>query len=204
MNIWPRRAIKFSILRRAKTPDSACWYRKQIASPDLFFARAAIVSAEKNIIFRDNNRDTKRNSVHQSRNEDNFPTFCLGPEFLNESEIEKNKGKGDSASAPSRFTSLSKCEMQKSFGLFCFNWSFSTFKGKLKFFRFKIVKYERKPPAFNRKLEMKQISILLMTFRIPRTTTLILLSDFRVGLDAQFHRLCYKTSYYMPTIVRTL
>ena len=39
------------------------------------------------------------------------------------------------------------------------NWSVSTFKGKLKFFRFKIVKY--KPRAFNRKIEIKPIPILL-------------------------------------------
>ena len=47
--------------------------------------------------------DTNRDSAHQSQNEDNFPTFSLGLEFLNEAEKEKNNGKGDSASAPSRF-----------------------------------------------------------------------------------------------------
>ena len=47
--------------------------------------------------------DTNRDSAHQSQNEDNFPTFFLGLEFLNEAEKEKNNGKGDSASAPSRF-----------------------------------------------------------------------------------------------------
>ena len=35
------------------------------------------------------------------------------------------------------------------------NWSVSTFKGKLKFFRFKIVKYKTR--AFNRKIEIKPI-----------------------------------------------
>ena len=50
--------------------------------------------------------DTNRDSAHQSQNEDNFPTFSLGLEFLNEAEKEKNNGKGDSASAPSRFASL--------------------------------------------------------------------------------------------------
>ena len=39
------------------------------------------------------------------------------------------------------------------------NWSVATFKGKLKFFRFKIVKYKTR--AFNRKIEIKPIPILL-------------------------------------------
>ena len=38
------------------------------------------------------------------------------------------------------------------------NWSVSSFKGKLKFFRFKIVKYETR--AFKRKTEIKPIPIL--------------------------------------------
>ena len=33
---------------------------------------------------------TNRNSAHQSQNKDNFPTFSLGLEFLNEAEKEKN------------------------------------------------------------------------------------------------------------------
>ena len=37
------------------------------------------------------------------------------------------------------------------------NWSVSTFKGKLKYFRYKIVKY--KTQAFNRKFEIKPIPI---------------------------------------------
>ena len=41
--------------------------------------------------------DTNRDSAHQSQNEDNFPTFSLGLEFLNEAEKEKNNGKGESA-----------------------------------------------------------------------------------------------------------
>ena len=58
--------------------------------------------------------DTNRDSAHQTQNEDNFPTFSLGLEFLNEAEIEKNNGKGDSASEPSRFdTSLSEGETQQ-------------------------------------------------------------------------------------------
>ena len=46
---------------------------------------------------------TNRDSAHQSQNEDNFPTFSIGLEFLNDAKKEKNNGKGDSASAPSRF-----------------------------------------------------------------------------------------------------
>ena len=110
--------------------------------------------------------DTKRDSAHQSQNEDSFPTFSLGLEFLNEAEKEKNNGKGDSASEPSRFASLSEGGMeqilrerhsgktkQKT------NGSVSTFKGKLKLFRFETVKF--KPQAFNRKIEIKPIPILL-------------------------------------------
>ena len=49
--------------------------------------------------------DTNRDSAHQSQDEDNFATFPLELEFLNEAEKEKNNGKGDSAS---QFTSLNK------------------------------------------------------------------------------------------------
>jgi len=49
--------------------------------------------------------DRKRDLAHQSQNEDNFATFPLGLEFLNEAEKAKN-GKGDSASAPSQSASL--------------------------------------------------------------------------------------------------
>ena len=80
--------------------------------------------------------DTNRDSAHQPRNEDNFATFSFGLEFLDEEEKEKNNGKEDSASAPSRFASQSG-EMQQSL--------------------------------------------------------LILSPAFRVGFDAQFQRLCYKT-----------
>ena len=37
--------------------------------------------------------DTNRDTAHQSQNEDNFPTFSLGLEFLNEAEIEKKQRK---------------------------------------------------------------------------------------------------------------
>ena len=52
------------------------------------------------------------------------------------------------------------------------NWSVSSIKGKLKIFRFKIVKYETR--AFKRKIELKQISILFILLnisRLPRTIT---------------------------------
>ena len=39
--------------------------------------------------------DTNRDLAHQSQNEDNFPAFSLGLEFLNEAERKKNNGKGD-------------------------------------------------------------------------------------------------------------
>ena len=70
------------------------------------FTRAAIVSAGK-ILYFATIMDTNRDSAHQSQNEDNFATFSLGLEFLNEAEKEKNNGKGDSVSAPSQFASLS-------------------------------------------------------------------------------------------------
>ena len=76
----------------------------------------------------------------------NFLTFSHGLEFLNEAEKEKNNGKGNSASAPSRFASLSEGKMQQTWTerhsgktKQITNWYVSTFKGKLKFFRFKIV-----------------------------------------------------------------
>ena len=82
--------------------------------------------------------DTKRDSAHLSQNEDNFPSYSLGLEFLNEAERVKNNGKVDSASEPWRFASLSEGEMQQILterhsGKIKqkTNWSVSTFKGKL-------------------------------------------------------------------------
>ena len=63
---------------------------------------------------------------------------------------------------------------------------------KLKFFRFKIVKYKTR--AFKRKFEIKPIPILLnISIVYSEQSLLILLSVFRVRFDGQFHRLCYKT-----------
>ena len=110
--------------------------------------------------------DRNRDSTHQSQNEDNFSTFSVGIEFLNEAEKEKNNGKGESTSAPSRFASLSEGKMQQILTerhsdktKKVTNRPVSTFKGKLKFFRFKIVKYKTRP--FKRKFEIKPIPILL-------------------------------------------
>ena len=105
----------------------------------------------------------------------------------------QDNGKGDSASAPSRFASLLKGEMQQIFTerhsgktKQMTNWSVSTFKGKLKFFRLKVVNYKNQ--TFNRKFDIKPIPILHNI-----SLNAILLSVFRIEFDAQFHRLCYKT-----------
>ena len=60
-------------------------------------------------------------------------------------------------------------------------WSVSSFKGKLKFFHFKIVKYETR--AFKRKVGIKPIPllfILLNISRLPQTITsdTVFASDF--------------------------
>ena len=72
---------------------------------------------------------------------------------------------------PSRFASLTEGEMQqilteRDSGKTeqITNWSVSSFKGKLKFFRFKIVKYETR--AFKRKIDIKPISILFILLNI--------------------------------------
>ena len=62
-----------------------------------FFSRERPLLARGKIIYFATIMDTNRDSAHQSQNEDNFPTFSLGLEFLNEAEKEKNNGKGESA-----------------------------------------------------------------------------------------------------------
>ena len=58
--------------------------------------------------------DTNRDSAHQSQNEDYFPTFYLGLEFLNEAEKEKNNEKETRHQRRhDRFASLSEGEMQQ-------------------------------------------------------------------------------------------
>ena len=83
---------------------------------------------------------TNRDSVYQSNNGDNFATFSLGLDFLNEAAKEQT--------TPSRFASLSEGEMDQILKekhsnktKQTTNWSISTFKGELKFFLFQIVKY---------------------------------------------------------------
>ena len=74
---------------------------------NFFFSRKQPLLALGKIIYFATVMDTNRDSTHQSQNEDNFPTFSLRLKFLNEAEKEKNNGKGDLASAPSQFASLS-------------------------------------------------------------------------------------------------
>jgi len=78
---------------------------KSICQNFFVLARAAVVCEGENIIFRNNNWYKQRlcSPVPKRRQ---FATFSLGLEFLNEAEKEKNNGKGDSASVPSRFASL--------------------------------------------------------------------------------------------------
>jgi len=71
-----------------------------------FFFREQQLLARGKILYFLTIIDTNRDSAHQSQNEDNFATFSLGLEFLNEAEKEKNNGKGDSASLPCRHDSL--------------------------------------------------------------------------------------------------
>ena len=60
-----------------------------------FFLRERPLLARCKILYFATIMDTNRDSAHQSQNENNFPTFFLGLEFLSEAEIEKNNGKGD-------------------------------------------------------------------------------------------------------------
>ena len=62
-----------------------------------FFSREQPLLARGKILSFATIMDINRDSAHQSQNEDNFPTFSLGLECLNEAEKEKNNGKGDLA-----------------------------------------------------------------------------------------------------------
>ena len=88
---------------------------------------------------------------------------------MRQKERKTENGKGDSASEPSRFASLSEGEMQQILTerhsgktKQKTNWSVSTFKGRRKVFRFEIVKLKTR--AFNRKIEIKAILTLLNSF----------------------------------------
>ena len=97
-----------------------------------FFSRERPLLARGKIIYFATIMDTNRDSAHQSQNEDNFPTFSLGLEFLNGRKREKQR---------------------------------------------------------KRRLGISAVTI--HDYR--EQSLLILLSVFRVGFDAQFHRLRYKT-----------
>ena len=86
-----------------------------------------------------------------------FSSLFLWARVFKWSRKREKQRKRNSASAPSRFASLSERHSGEAKQIT--NWSVSTFKGKLKFYRYKIVKY--KPRAFNRKIEIKPIPILL-------------------------------------------
>ena len=57
-----------------------------------FFSRERPLLARGKIIYFATIMDTNRDSAHQSQNEDNFPTFSLGLEFLNEAEKDSASG----------------------------------------------------------------------------------------------------------------
>ena len=80
---------------------------------NFFFSREQPLLAWGKILYFVTIMNTNRDSAHQSQNEDNFAPFSLRLEFFNEAEKEKNNGRGDSVSAPSRFASLSEGEMQQ-------------------------------------------------------------------------------------------
>ena len=129
---------------------------------NFFFSHEQPLLAPGKILYFGTIKYTNRDSAHLFQNEDNFPTFSLGLELLKE---RKTTEKGDSASEPSRFASLSeKCNKfwQKDTLVKPNkrqNWSVSTLKGKRKFFRFEIVKFKTR--AFNKKIEIKPIPIVL-------------------------------------------
>ena len=129
-----------------------------------FFSASGHCQRGENLVFRYNNGYKQRLGPLVPKQTQFSDLFSWARAHkLAENEI--NNGKGNSASA-SRFASLSEGSMQQILterhsgkSKQITNWSVSTFKGKLKFFRFKIVKYQ--PRAFNRKIEIKLIPILL-------------------------------------------
>ena len=99
-------SVYVSVLQISIVHSRADGVRKSL-SQNFFFGQAAIVSAGQNIIFQDNKRYKQR----------------LGPPVLKRRQFsdpfsrarvlrrEKNNGKGDLVSEPSRFASLSEGEM---------------------------------------------------------------------------------------------
>ena len=114
-------------------------------SQKIFFARAAIVSTGQNVIFRDHERYKQRLGPPVPKRRQFSDLFSWARVL----KREKNNGKGDSALEPSRFASLSEGEIGEMQQILTerhsgktkqmTNWSVSTFKVKLKFFRFKII-----------------------------------------------------------------
>jgi len=65
----------------------------QIALPEFFcHERERPLYARGKMLYFGTIVDTTRDSALQSQNGDNFATFSLGLEFLNEAEKEKNNG----------------------------------------------------------------------------------------------------------------
>ena len=81
----------------------------KLFSQNFFFARAAIVSAGQNIIFRDHKRYKQRLGPPVPKGRQFSDHFSRARVL----KREKNNEKGDSASEPSRFASLSEGEMQQ-------------------------------------------------------------------------------------------
>ena len=133
---------------------------------EIFFSASGHCQRGENLVFRYNNGYKQRLGPLVPK-QTQFSDLFSWARALKLAEKEINNGKGNSAQA-SRFASLSEGSMQQILterhsgkSKQITNWSVSTFKGKLKFFRFKIVKYQ--PRAFNRKIEIKLIPILLHT-----------------------------------------
>ena len=135
---------------------------KSLCQKFFFSAQVAIVSTGQNIIFRGNKRYKQRLDPPVPKRRQFSDLFSWARVL----KREKNNGKGDLVSEPSRFASLSGGEMQQILTerhsgktKQKTNWSVSTFKGKRKFFSFEIVKF--KTQAFNRKIEIKPIPFVL-------------------------------------------
>ena len=127
-----------------------------------FFSHEQPLLARGKILYFTTIKDTNRDSAHHSQNEDNFPTFPLRLEFLKERKTTeketRHQSRHDSLHCP-----RVKCNKfwQKDTGKTKqkTNWSVSTFWGKYKYFCFEIAKFKTR--AFNRKIEIKPIPILL-------------------------------------------
>ena len=112
-----------------------------------FFSREWPLLARDKILYFATIMDRNRDSAHQSQNEDNFPTFSLGLEFLKERKTTEKE-----TCHQSRHHSLhcmSEGEMQQILTKRhsgktkqMTNWSVSTFKGKRKFLKLLSLKLE--------------------------------------------------------------